>query len=220
MKSCGIIFACVAMAGGAWAGTIDFDTSLPAGLTPNSSFIPGTGVDAAAQITNQFESVGALFSTTGGAGYAALVNLGAGHATSGANGVAPVASTNTISYGSVLDILLVVPGTLTPAVTDSISIRGDHDPSGGQVFFSAYDLLGNLIVSGQAQDTGGNTFSLSAAGIHEFRVQSGNADVAYDDLTFDVPVTQVTTSGTPEPATWGMMGLAAIAGLAIRRRAA
>jgi hypothetical protein len=208
------------LAGMTQAGSINFENP-PSGLVPNSSFIAGTSVDADAQLTNQFESLGAIFNTIGGSPYAALIDLGTGHAVSGTNGVGTVSSANTLDYTLDLDILLVVPGTLTPAVTDTISIRGDEIPSFGNVIYSAYDTLGNLVASGVTQDQGGSTFSLSAPGIHEFRLHSVNGDVAYDDLVFDTPVAPSPTgpSGAPEPATLGLSGLALAAGLlGLRKR--
>ena len=205
------VLTALALAAASQAATINFD-SPPAGLVPNSSFIAGTSVDTDAQLTNQFENLGAIFNTIGGSPYAALIALGVGHATSGANGIGTVSSTNTLNYTLDLDIFLVVPGTLTPAVTDTISIRGDEIPSFGNVIYSAYETDGNLVASGVTQDQGGSTFSLSAAGIHEFRLHSVNGDVAYDDLTFDTP-TAPGPSGVPEPATLGLSGLAIAAGL-------
>ncbi len=169
-------------------------------------------MDTEAQLTSQFESLGAIFNTIGGSPYAALIDLGTGHATSGTNGTGTVSSANALDYTLDLDILLVVPGTLIPAVTDTISIRGDKIPSFGNVIYSAYDTLGNLVASGVTQDQGGSTFSLSAPGIHEFRPHSMNGDVAYDDLVFDTPAAPG-PSGAPEPATLGLAGLAIGAGL-------
>jgi hypothetical protein len=201
--------------------TINFDNP-PAGLVPNSSFIAGTPVDADAQITNQFENLGAIITTLGGAPYAALIDLGVGHAVSGANGIGAVNSNGDLDYALATDIFLVVPGTLTPAVTDQISIAGDEIPSGGQVYYSAYDVNGNLIASGQTTDTGGNVFSLSAPGIHEFRVSSQNGDVALDNLTFDTPSAPSgpppTGSPVPEPAGIGLVGVPLLAGIAWKRR--
>jgi hypothetical protein len=204
----------LALAAMSHAATINFDNP-PPGLVPNSSFLAGSSVDADAQLTNQFESLGAIFNTIGGSPYAALIDLGVGHATSGANGIGTVSSANTLDYTLDLDILLVVPGTLTPAVTDTISIRGDEIPSFGNVIYSAYDTMGNLVASGVTQDQGGSTFTLSAPGIHEFRLHSVNGDVAYDDLTFDTPVAPGPNgpAGAPEPATLGLSGLALVAGL-------
>lgn len=169
------------------ASTITFNSSLPAGLTPNPSFSEGAAVVASAQITNQFANLGIVLTTAGGAPYAALVDLGAGHAVSGTNGIGAVSSAGNLDYALDLDIFLVVPGANTPAATDYISIQGDEIPSGGQVYFTAYDTSGNLVASGQATDTAGGTYSLSAAGIHEFRLHSQNDDIAYDNLSFDTP---------------------------------
>lgn len=140
-------------------GSIDFD-SPPAGLVPNPSYGEGSAVSADAELTNQFEDLGAIFSTVGGAPFAALVDLGVGHAPSGANGIGAVNASGDLDYGLDIDIFLVVPGTLTPAVTDSISIQGDEIPSYGNVIFTAYDVNGNAIATNTIEDTGGNIFFL------------------------------------------------------------
>jgi len=203
------------------AASINFDTNLPVGLVPNSTYLAGASVDAAAQLTNQFESLGAIFNTIGGAPYAALIDLGVGHAVSGSNGIGTVSSGNTLDYALNLDIFLVVPGTLTPAVTDLISIQGDQYPSFGQVYFSAYDVNGKQIATGQATDTGATTFSLSAPGIHEFRLSSENNDVAYDNLVFDTPVSPTDPGpvSAPEPSTLGLAGLALAGVYTLKRKA-
>jgi len=192
---------------------IDFE-SPPAGLTPNN-YIQGSPVVASAELTNQYEYLGVLFSTAGGAPYAALINL-TGQAPSGVNGVGPVNSAGDVDYTQELDIFLVVPGTTTPAVTDMISIQGDEDPEPGNVFFSAYDVNGNLVTSGVQPDTAGGTYELSAAGIHEFRIYSASGTVAYDNLSFDTPAALSTSA--PEPGTSGLLilGIAAIIGARLR----
>ena len=199
------VLAVLVLAATCQAGTIDFD-SPPTGLVPNSSFIEGTPVDTDAELTNQFENLGAIFSTVGGSPFAALVDLGLGHAPSGTNGIGAVNSSGDLDYALDTDIFLVVPGTLTPAVTDSISIQGDEIPSYGNVVFTAYDVNGNEIATNTIEDTGGNIFSLSVPGIHEFRLHSTHADVAYDNLVFDVP-TAPPVSGVPEPASVAFLAL-------------
>jgi len=193
---------------------IDFEAPLPPGLTPNN-FIQGSPVDPTAQLTNQYENLGVLFSTAGGAPYAALINL-TGQAPSGVNGVGSVNAAGDVDYTLDLDIFLVVPGTTMPAVTDLISIQGDEDPIPGNVVFSAYDVNGNLVTSGIQPDTAGGLYSLSAPGIHEFRLHSTSGTVAYDNLSFDTPSS---ISSTPEPVTIGFIGLgiALIGGTRLRR---
>jgi hypothetical protein len=201
------------------ATLIDFEAPLPTGLTPNN-FIQGSPVDATAQLTNQYENLGVLFSTFGGAPYAALINL-TGQAPSGVNGIGSVNSAGNVDYTQDLDIFLVVPGTTIPAVTDLISIQGDEIPIPGSVVFSAYDVNGNLLASNTLPDTAGGTYSLSAAGIHEFRLHSTSGTVAYDNLSFDTPSAPSTsTSSAPEPGTTGLiaLGIASIVGARLRAR--
>jgi alpha-D-ribose 1-methylphosphonate 5-triphosphate synthase subunit PhnH len=171
---------------GPLAATITFDNP-PAGLTPNY-FIQGSPVGASSELTNQFQNSGAIFSTFGGASYAALVDL-TGQAPSGTNGIGGVNSSGNLDYTQDMDIFLVIPGTTTPAVTDFVSIQGDEIPIAGNVIFSAYDLNGNLLASGTQPDSAGGTYALSAPGIHEFRLHSESGTVAYDNLSYDGPIT-------------------------------
>ncbi len=166
------------------AGTLTFDNP-PPGVTPNN-FIQGSPVAPNSRLTNQFEKFGALFSTFDGAPYAALIDL-TGQAPSGTNGIGAVNVAGNVDYTQDIDILLVVPGTTTPAVTDFVSIQGDEIPLPGNVIFSAYDIGGNLLASGIQPDTAGGLYALSAPGIHEFRLHSETGTVAYDNLSFDVP---------------------------------
>jgi hypothetical protein len=199
------------------AALITFEAPLPAGLTPNN-FFQGSPVDPTAQLTNQYENLGVLFSTFGGAPYAALIDL-TGQAPSGVNGIGSVNSAGDVDYTQDLDIFLVVPGTIVPAVTDLISIQGDEDSIPGNVVFSAYDVNGNLLATNTLPDTPGGTYSLSAAGIHEFRLHSTSGTVAYDNLSFDTPAAP-STSSAPEPGTTGLiaLGIASIVGARLRTR--
>jgi len=197
----------LAMAGATRAAVIDFENP-PAGLVPNGSYIAGTAVSANAELTNQFENLGAIFTTVGGSPFAALIDLGTGHAVSGTNGIGTVDKNGNLDYTLDLDIFLVVPGTLTPAVTDSISIQGDEISIPGNVVFSAYDVNGNLLGSGTLPDTPGGTYALSDPGIHEFRLHSTSGTVAYDNLSFDVPTNPNGASPVPEPTTVWFSGLA------------
>ena len=184
---------------------IDFEAPLPAGLTPNN-FFQGSPVQLSSELTNQYENVGVLFSSAGGAPFAALIDL-TGQAPSGVNGVGAVNSSDDVDYTVDLDIFLVVPGTTTAAVTDSISIQGDEEPIPGNVVFSAYDVNGNLLTSGVAPDTAGGVYQLSAAGIHEFRLHSTSGTVAYDNLMFDIPTAPPVNGAAPEPGTIGLIAL-------------
>jgi hypothetical protein len=213
----GSLCVLLAMAGASRADVIDFENP-PAGLVPNGSYIAGTAVSANAELTNQFENLGAIFTTVGGSPFAALIDLGAGHAVSGTNGIGTVDTNGNLDYTLDLDIFLVVPGTLTPAVTDAISIQGDEISIPGNVVFSAYDVNGNLVASGTQPDTPGGTYALSAAGIHEFRLHSTSGTVAYDNLSFDVPTNPDGASAVPEPATLWFSGVAGAVIIILKRR--
>jgi len=201
----GSVLVLLAMAGLTRAGVIDFENP-PAGLVPNGSYIAGSAVSANADLTNQFENLGAIFTTVGGSPYAALLNLGSGHAVSGTNGIGTVNTSGNLDYTLDLDIFLVVPGTLTAAVTDLISIHGDQMSIPGDVVFTAFDVNGNQLTSGTLPDTPGGTYSLSAAGIHEFRLHSTSGTVAYDDLSFDVPPIRTECPRFPNPRRFGSAG--------------
>jgi hypothetical protein len=192
-----------------------------------NNFIQGSAVVSTSEITNQFESLGVLLTSATSAvpgelpaaSYAVLVDL-TGQAPSGTNGIGAANSLNDLDYTEDTDIFLVVPGTTTPAVTDSISIQGDEIPIPGTVTFTAYDINGNQIDSGTAPDTAGGTYALSIAGIHEFRIHSSSGTVAYDNLSFDTPAAPPSGNGAvPEPATFGLIGFG-IATLAVVRSGA
>ena len=209
-----LLLAFASCAQGSFTTLIDFEAPLPPGLVPNT-FFQLSAVNPNSELTNQYENLGVLFSTYGGAPYAVLVDL-TGQAPSGVNGIGPANSSGELDYTQSLDVILVQPGTLIPAVTDGISIQGDLEPVAGNVNFSAYDINGNLLTSGSAPDTAGGLYQLSAPGIHEFRISSESGTVAYDNLSLDTPT--AVTATTPEPETTGSfaLGIAALAGLRLR----
>jgi hypothetical protein len=198
----------LAIAGFVRAGALITFDSPPSGLVVNN-FIQGSAVNPASEITNQFENLGVILSRAGptGAPYAVLVDL-SGQAPSGTNGIGGANSSNFLDYTQDLDIFLVVPGTTTPAVTDMISIQGDLIPIPGNVISTAYDINGNLIASGTQPDSAGGVYSLTAPGIHEFRLHSESGTVAYDNLSFDTPAAPSGSASTaPEPSTLAFIGL-------------
>jgi len=205
--------------------TIDFDEPLPGGLVADPSFFAGTAAPSTSFLSNQYESDGALFSTVGGLPEVSIIDLGAGHAPTGNNGIGALSTAGNLDYFLPVDITFVAPGTTTAAVTDSVSIVGDDIPSFGQVYFAAYDINGNLIQSGQVEDEGDSVFSITAAGIHSFQIYSQNGDVAYDHLQFGTPVVPdsgppIGPTATPEPASVAMVGLPVVLLAAWRRKRA
>lgn len=156
-----------------------------AGIIPMSN--SGVLVPAAARLSAQLQlSQGVRFSST--VDYIAVVNLGVGHATSGANGVGGVNVSNVLSYASPIIVTFTVPGDpSTPAVTDFVSIRGDLAPGAGTATMEAFGLNGILLGSVTRPDIAGGALSLSIPGIHSIRVTETQANIAFDDLSFNSP---------------------------------
>jgi hypothetical protein len=153
-------------------------------------------------------------SFTAAPGYVALVLLGAGHATSGVNGIGGVGASGLLDY-SPFEVTLSMPGdSETPGVTDFVSIRGDQIAIPGIATLEAYGIAGNLLGSMTTDDVnGGLTLSLSLPGIHSIRVSDTSGTVAFDDLGFDAP----TAAAVPEPGSLPLLGLAGAALLTLRR---
>src|SRR5688572_31703248 len=129
------------------------------GITPGTSQ-QGAGVQTWARLSTQMQmSHGVSFSST--ASYVAVVNLGSGHATSGATGIGGVNASNILTYNQPIVITFTMPGSpSTPAVTNFVSIRGDQRPATGAATMQAFDLDGAPIESVTAPDmTGGLTLS-------------------------------------------------------------
>lgn len=169
--------------------TLDFEPPLPIGLRPNSSFINGATVAQDARITSQYQNRGIVISG------AALVALGNGHATSGANGIAPVDTSGRIDYRSPITYTFVESSGARGSV-DFFSISTDK--AGGSrntIRLMAYGPGGNLLTSASFLDlTGGEQLTLRGIGFFEsVTVQMitgdpGSSGVAFDLLAFG-PIT-------------------------------
>lgn len=180
--------ACLAasLGGGAsaWAQQviIDFE-GLPA--LPNN--MSGQFVPEAARLRSAFAPSGVLFASE--ADYVAVVTLGEGHATSGVLGIGGVAPNNTLSYAKNIYLTFVNPSdTDLPAVTSSVSIRGDWGGNPNQsVTMRAFDWWGRLIGEMTVPDTGGETLFVQAEGIHHVTIvgTTDSGGVAWDDLVFE-----------------------------------
>src|SRR4029079_11678882 len=100
---------------------------------------PGTAVPLASQLTNQYlASSGVSFTSL--AGYAALVNHGAGNPTASIpNIIGGTTSDGRLNYNAAITISCFdIANTSVKAVTDSFKIQGDWVPLGsGQVFATA-----------------------------------------------------------------------------------
>src|SRR5439155_24177648 len=106
--------------------TIDFE-----GL-PSISNVGGIPVPASGQLSDQLLPIyGVRFSSESAQPYVAVVGLGAGHATSGTNGIGGVNADNFLTYSNGIRIEFFLPSSpTTKATTDSVSIRGDQFPGG------------------------------------------------------------------------------------------
>jgi hypothetical protein len=165
---------------------VNFDNI--AGISPMGNS-PGSTVPTTARLSTQLQTASGV-TLSSDAPYIAVVLLGVGHATSGNNGVGGVTTSNTLAYSSPIIATFNVPGDpSTPGVTDFVSIRGDQLPAAGNTAtMQAFDINGVLIGTDTEPDiSGGLTLSISVPGIHSVRITEAQANIAFDDLTFDPP---------------------------------
>lgn len=177
------LFGSVSLAAGAQT-TIDFDAL--SGMPNLGLTVPG-----ASQLGNGLQATtGATFASSSGVPYVAVVNLGAGHATSGTNGIGGVNGGGILDYSVAIEVSFSIPGSPNRrAVTGSVSIRGDQLNGAGSATLTAFDAAGTQIGSTTTADiAGGLTLSLSASGIHRVRITTTEPTIALDDLTFGVLV--------------------------------
>jgi hypothetical protein len=146
-----------------------------------------------ARLSDAFLSThGVRFSS--GSPYVAVVDLGAGQAASGINGISGSTPTGLLTYDRAFPIVASFfdpSNPFMPAVTDFVSVRGDRAGAGQSITLNAFDVNGNLITSFTATDSGGTILSVSASGIHSVQflgTQDSGGGVALDDFTFN-PVT-------------------------------
>jgi hypothetical protein len=182
-------------------GGAALDDLLCAELTPSNTiidfenlsgmdFVAGTFIGAEARLTNQYVDRGILFSSA--AGFAAILNLGAGHATSGANGFGGSTPDGLLAYDSSapIDILFYSPtNPAAPATTDYFSVRVDHNHNAGAGNYTieAFNLWGISIASQTFADTE-DVAIINTPGIHEIRM-TGSGSTAFDDVVFSPPQT-------------------------------
>lgn len=174
---------------GAQSGPTVVDFEVIPGITALNAFGDGCCViPTNARLSTQLQtSHGVTFSSV--AGYVAVVRLGTGHATSGANGIGGVNAANVLKYNSPVVITFTVPGSpSTPGATDFVSIRGDTQPATGRATMEAFDAQGTLLATVSAPDRlGGLTLTIATPHIHSVRVTQTLSNIAYDDLRFNPP---------------------------------
>jgi PEP-CTERM motif len=188
------------------ATVITFEES-PNGLTAMVNS-PGTAVPLASQLTTQYlASSGVSFTSL--AGYAALVNHGAGNPTASIpNIIGGTASDGRLNYNDAITISFFdIANTSVKAVTDSFKIQGDWVPLGtGQVFATAFDADGNPLASTSDTDNkvfgvSGPVLQFSIAGIHSVVISGNNGTVGFDQLEYG------TLLAVPEPGTWALLAV-------------
>lgn len=145
----------------------------------------GTPVPESARLSDQFRSThGVVFRSY--SPYVAVVNLGAGRASSGVNGIAGVSENGILSYGvqDPIAARFVDPqNPATKAVTDFVSVRIIPRSSNFVATFIAANANGDFIGYRQISDTNELTLQFSIVGIHSVSVSCGNA--AVDDFVFN-----------------------------------
>lgn len=175
-------------------------------------YMPGTPVAAASRLSDQLlASHGVRFSSSGG--FAALVDLGANHASSGRIGVVATTADGRVSYNDALRVEFFDTSTGLAGVTDFFSWTTDRLGNRSTVWLEAYDLAGTLLTRQSWLDTGLTPLSLSLANMHSV-VFYGAGSTALDDLRFNAVGPAV---AVPEPGTAALLALG-MAGLLLRRR--
>lgn len=197
---------------------VNFDSFTGMANAPNQ-LVPG-----ASQLGTQLLGLGVRFSSF--SDYIAVVNLGVGHATSGALGVGGTTADGRLSYFAPIRVTFWDPAnSAVQGVTNFVQIRGDLAPIAGTVTMKAFDPLGVLLGTVTVNDIGGSTLTFNGANVHSVEITGSSGTVAFDDLQFGA-VTAVPGGGdpavVPEPSSMALVagGVVLLAGMARRRRAA
>lgn len=161
--------------------TIDFE--MVNGVTPGG--ITGA-VAAGSRLSDQLQGDYGVSFRSVDKPYVALVRLGVGHATSGANGIGSVSASDTMAY-STMTITFSMPGNPSlPAVTNQVSIRGDQTAIAGTASIEAFDVdevsLGKATFNDVA---GGVTLLIAKPKIHSITLTQDSKTIAFDDLVFN-----------------------------------
>jgi len=184
---------------------LDFESPLPAGLTP-VSFWQGTSVPSTAKLTNQYASSGVLMSGV------ALINAGIGHAPSGVNGVGGISSGSLVDYDAPLTFQFVSPiDGSTPAYINYFAISPDlWGSSGNNVTITGYDLNGTILGVTTYTETGNlpadtpielqNVGNIYKVVVDASLANVSNGGIAFDLVRFSAPVIQSSITLAVAPA--------------------
>jgi len=209
--------SCAALlwAGVAQAGfvTVNFDPPTFVTGMPN---VVGSAVPGANQLTTANATDGPVtnvltFSTVGGNAFAAIVNLGVGHAPSGINGIGGAVG-GLLTYNNAINVAFSLP-------TNSVSITGDqlNVPPGSTITLQAFSGVTLVATASSVDSPGGTTLTVTQPGATITSVRffstpvSGDSTVAFDNLTLNV---------VPEPTSvvMGLGGFVGVLGMVRRHR--
>ncbi len=174
---------------------VDFET-IP-GMVNSPIVVPSSS-----RLTDQYlVSHNVRFSST--AGYAAVVELGTNHATSGTRGIGGSAANGVLSYAQanpVVGRFLSADG-MSPYLTSFVSVRGDLIGNGGGFkTLRAYSAGGVLLGESVRTDADTTPLRVDAVGIHRFEIV-GNAiaSIAFDDVSYARPQACISVASQPQP---------------------
>lgn len=220
LRTCTSATLAVFLAASGHAATVITFEEMPSGLIAMGNF-PGAAVPLSSQLTDQyFASNGVSFTSL--AGYAALVNQGAGNPTASVpNIIGGTLANGVLDYDAPITITFFDSANNTvKATTDSFKIQGDWFGLGsGHAFATAYDTFGNVL--GITSDTDDKPFAVagavlqfSIAGIHAVTIRGDNGTIGFDQLEFGA------LQPVPEAATGVLMlgGLSVLCAVAGFRR--
>jgi Ca2+-binding RTX toxin-like protein len=183
---------------------LDFESPLPAGLSPTSSFAQNTPIPSTATITDQYASLGVKMSGV------ALLNGGIGHAPSGTNFVGGIGSGSLMDFDAPLTFQFVSPiDGSTPAYINYFAISPDlWGSTGNNVIITGYDLNGTILGVTTYTETGnlpadtpielqnvGNIYKVVVDPSLEY-----GGGIAFDLVRFSAPVIQSSITLAVAPA--------------------
>jgi hypothetical protein len=220
LRTCASATVAVFLAASGHAATVITFEEMPSGLIAMGNVV-GAAVPLSSQLTNQYlASNGVSFTSL--AGYAALVDHGAGNPTASVPNIIGGTLTNgVLDYDAPITISFFDSTNNTAkATTGSFKIQGEWFGLGsGHAFATAYDSFGNVL--GTTSDTDDKPFGVAGAllqfniaGIHAVTIRGDNGTIGFDQLEFGA------LQAVPEAATGVLMlgGLSVLGALARGRR--